>query len=255
MRRTVFYLSVALLAFGIGSFVVFKFYFQTVEQPFVTEKIEIAENAPKIETKSEEIKYGCKEEELESFWENLDKAVFLKFKREEIKIRNTDAAFTSFPKSPDNLKRFDEEWIDFLKNFNCAYFAGVDNDVGLVDLNNDSEKEIFVIGELSNYHAEKELFVFQKKNGLWKTILFDIGNQETRVKATRTNGYLDIETKTSISGGYQQISVFKFNSNNYEEKVCYSDNKVVDIGDETIILNKAVITRNKCFQKFSNLLK
>jgi hypothetical protein len=255
MRRYTFYLAVALLAFGIGSFVVFKFYFQTVEQSFIAEKIEIAENAPKIETKSEEIKYGCKEKELESFWEDLDKAEFLKVKREEIKIRNTDAAFTSFPKSADNLKRFEEEWINFLKNFNCAYFAGVDNDADLVDLNNDSEREIFVIGELGNYHAEKELFVFQKKNGLWKTILFDIGNQETELKASKTNGYLDIETKTSISGGYQHLSIFKFNGNTYEEKVCYSNNKVVDIGDETVILDKAVITREKCFQKFSKLLK
>ena len=254
MRRYVFYIAVALIAFGIGSLVFFKFYFQFAEQPFVAKSVEIIENASKIETKNDEIKYGCKEKELESFWEELDKAEFLKFKREEIKIRNTNAAFTDFPKSPEKLKRFEEEWIDFLKNFNCVYFAGID-DIGLVDLNNDGEKEIFVVGELSNYHAEKELFVFQKKNGLWKTILFDIGNQETEIKASKTNGYLDIETKTSVSGGYQQISIFKFNSNNYEERVCYSNNKVVDIGDETVVLDKAAITREKCFQKFSKLLK
>jgi hypothetical protein len=255
MRRYTFYLSVALLAFGIGSLVVFKFFFQFVEQSYVAGKVEIAENKPTIETKNEEIKYGCKEKELETFWEKLGKAAFLKLKREHIKIRNTDAAFTGFTKSPDNSKRFEEEWIDFLKNFNCAYFAGVDNDFGLIDLNNDGEKEIFVIGEFSGYHAEKELFVFQKKNGLWETIFFDTGNQDTDVKVSTTNGYFDIETKTSVSGGYQNINIFKFNGKNYEEKVCFSNNKVVDIGDETVVLDEAVITREKCFQKFSKLLE
>jgi hypothetical protein len=251
MRRFVFYLAVALLAFGIGSLIVVRFYFKSVEQSSIAEKVEITENVSKIEPKNEEIKYGCKERELESFWEELNKAKFISLKEREIKIRHTDSAFTSVP----DLTGFDIEWIDFLKKFNCAYFAGIDDDIGLVDLNNDGEKEILVAGELSGYHAEKELFVFQKNNGLWETILFDIGNQETEIKNSKTNSYLDIETKTSISGGYQTIDVFKFNGSNYEEKDCFSNNRVIDIGDETVGLDKAVITREKCFQKFSNILK
>ncbi len=248
MRNLVFYLLVALLAFGIGSIVGVKFYLKSVEQLPSAEKIQIIESVPKVE--NQQIKYGCIDKEDELFWEELNKAAFINLKQRDIKLRYTNSSFTDSP----NLDGFDKEWDNFLKNFNCAYF-GVDNQIGLVDLNNDGEKEIFVAGRMSQYHGETELFVFQKKNDLWKPILFDIGNWETEISSTKTNGYLDIETKTSVSGGYQSIENYKFNGKYYEDKVCYSNDKVVDLGDEKVILDKPVITREKCFQKISNLLK
>ena len=198
MRRYTFYLSIALLAFGIGSFVVFNFYFKRTEQSLFVEKIETVENISEVEIKDEKIKYGCKDKELVPFWEKLDKDEFLKFKRQEIKLKNTDAAFTSYPNSPDGLRDFENEWSNFQREFGCAYFNGIDDDIGLMDLDNDGEKEIFVIGEFSGYHAEKELLVFQNKNNVWELILFDIGNEETKIKDNKTNGYFDISTPTEI---------------------------------------------------------
>ncbi len=234
MSRWAFYLSVALLAFVISSFVVFKFYWKTVEQPLNVDEAETVENISNIKVEDEEIKYGCKEKELVTFWEKLDKDEFLKFKRQEIKLMNTDAAFTSYPNSPDSLKRFEKEWNDFQREFGCAYFNGIDNDIGSIDLNNDGEKEIFVIGEFSGYHAEKELFVFQNKNNVLKLILFDIGNQDTKIKDKKTNDYFDIETSTSISGGSKYIDTFKFNGKNYEERNCLSENSVINNGSDRI---------------------
>ena len=75
MRRIVFYLSVALLAFGIGSFVGVKFYLKSVEQLPIAEKIQITESVPKVE--NQQIKYGCKDKEDELFWEELDKDAFI----------------------------------------------------------------------------------------------------------------------------------------------------------------------------------
>ena len=255
MRRYTFYLLVALLAFGIGLFVVFRFYWKTVQQPLIAEKTETVESTYDIEAGGEQIKYGCKEKELVQFWEKLDKEAFLKFKGREIKIRNTDAAFTSYPNSPDGLKSFEKEWNDFQREFNCAYFSGIDDDIGFIDLNNDGEKEIFVIGEFSGYHAEKELLVFQKKNDIWKLILFDIGNQETEIKGNKTNGYFDIETSTSITGGSKYIDTFGFDGKNYEERNCLSESTVIKKDNEIVVVDKPVITRIECYQKFSNVLK
>ena len=255
MRRYTFYLSVALFAFGIGSFVVFKFYWKTTEQPLIAETFVGDKNNTETKIEDSQIKYGCKEKELIPFWEKLDKNAFLTFKRQEIKIRNTDAAFTSYPNSADNLRRFEKEWSDFQREFSCAYFSGIDDDIGLIDLNNDGEKEIFVIGEFSGYHAEKELLVFQMKNNEWKLILFDIGNEETKVKDNKTNGYFDVETITSISGGSKSIDTFRFNGKNYEERNCLSESTVVRKGSEMVVVDVPVIANEKCYLKFSNALR
>ncbi len=55
MSRSIFYLSVALFAFGIGSFVVFKFYFKTNEQPTIVSpnEAEISNNVKQISETSQ----------------------------------------------------------------------------------------------------------------------------------------------------------------------------------------------------------
>lgn len=74
MRHFAFYLSVALLTFGIGSFVVFKFHIKPSEQTSIVEKVEIKVNTSEI--KDDEVKYGCTEKEVEPFWEKLDKKIY-----------------------------------------------------------------------------------------------------------------------------------------------------------------------------------
>lgn len=255
MRRYTFYLSIALLAFGIGSFVVFGICWKTVEPSSSIENSEFLENHTNVKNEDTKIKYGCKDEELVSFWEKLDKDAFLQFKKREIKIRNVDAAFTSYPNSDDSFREFEKDWNNFQTKFNCAYFSGIEDEVGWADLNNDGEKEIFVIGEFSRYHGEKELFVFQKKKDVWKLILFDVGNEETRIRDNKTNGHFDIETKTSFSGGNRSIDTFRFNGKNYEERNCLSENTVIKKANETIVVDKPVVFREKCYREFSNILK
>jgi hypothetical protein len=258
MHRYYFYLAVAILAFSISVLAVFNFYWSNqqliAETQKISEKIELDSYSSSPVKPIERSKYGCKEIELDALWEKLDKEAFLKFKRQEIKIRHTDSAFTIYPDAPDSLKRFEIEWGDFQREFSCTYFTGIDKDVGLTDLNSDGEKEIFVVGELSRYHGEKELFVFQNENNKLKLILFDIGNEETKIKNSTTNGYFDIETSTNISGGNKNISIFKFNGKNYEARNCLSENTVIKKGEETIVVNKPVKKRERCYQKFSKVL-
>ena len=54
MRRSIFYLSVALFAFGIGSFDVFNFYWKSTEQSVTAQATEI-DTVSKLEIKNDRI--------------------------------------------------------------------------------------------------------------------------------------------------------------------------------------------------------
>ena len=61
MRRIIFYLSVALLAFGIGSFVVFKFCWKPAEQSITTQATEV-DNVSKLEIKNDSMQFEMKDD-------------------------------------------------------------------------------------------------------------------------------------------------------------------------------------------------
>ena len=252
MRRYLLYLTISSLAFGIGIFTAFKFYRETVNQRLETQEtnqnVKFSPTSQYQLSQVEEFKYGCKEKELEPFWETLDKEHFLKFMKQYVKIRNTDSSFTSVP----DLERFENEWNEFQKNFGCTYFTGFDKEF---DLNADGKNEIFIIGEYSGYKADSEMFVFQKQADVWRIILYSIANAENEIPKTKTNNYFDIKTETSNSGGSVGINVYKFDGKKYIEQDCFERSTVIDKGDEKIIVDNPVTFRRKCFQKFSHNLR
>lgn len=232
MRRYIFYLLIALLAFGIGSFVVFKFYIKPVEKKLIVQKIETIESNSKIKTENHETKYSCKERELVSFWEKLDEKAFLTFQKTLLKQQNK-----GYP------KLFQKEWKKLSKNFNCSYFGGINKEI---DLNSDGKNELFVLGQIVSNHADGETFVFQNKNGKYKVILYDGGSIEDKIGDTKTKDYFDIVFKTNWAGGGQTISHYKYKGKTYKAVKCFSEDEEIMKNGELIHFEKPVISPTAC---------
>lgn len=227
MRRWAFCLAVALLTFGIGSFIAAKLYFKSVEQHSISERLGTVENISEALNKDEEIKYGCKIKELVPFWENLDKDAFLKFKSLELKSLN-------YPKD------FQENW-GASKNFDCSHFGGIEKEI---DLNNDGEKEIFVVGIW--YMRDSERMVFQKVNGQLKVIMYDLGSFEDEILEHKTNGFRDVKEITNWSGAERSIRIYNFDGKRYKKKKCFVESYMINKNGNMVLVNNSVITRTSC---------
>lgn len=252
MRPFAFYIFVALLTFGIGSSMASNFYWKTdikIQKLYEIEASQKHLTNPTannlLEKNVDNPKYSCKEKQLESFWEKLDKEAFLKFKRQEIKIQNTSSEFTSYP----DMNSFEKEWRYFQKSFDCSYFLGINEEI---DLNSDGEKEIFVTGEFGM--RDGETFVFQRKDDKLKPILHDVCNIEREIKQTKSKGFSDITFSENWSGGSRMISHYQFNGKTYEAKKCFSEAYMIEKNGEMIQVDKPVVIRTPC-NKLSNILK
>lgn len=207
MRRYTFYLLVALLAFGIGSFVGFKFYFQLTEQPLIVDKVDTVENSSEIETVSKEIKYGCEEKELEAFWEKLDKEFFFKFAKAQLK--------ENYKHYPDI---YELEWEHLNQRFHCSSFTNLEKK----DLNNDGIEEVFVRDNDYSLRDDSSLYVFREINDKWQIILFDLTTDEIEITKRKYGSFPQITVKSGhYRSGESRINSFQFNGKFYESRKLY----------------------------------
>jgi hypothetical protein len=215
MRRYTFYLLVAVLAFEIGSIVVFKLYWNTQNDLLkvqLTEqsKVEIVNNSlenKKIK-KPEFIEIAfknlpCEDEKLKPFWNELsDRTVSI----------NTD--YLERIKDCSDLIEYD-------------YLVGSKND-GQVDLNNDGQKEIFIRSHVGYFCGNncQVFWVFQKDNEKGYRKLFEQMGYMTIVENKKTNGYKDIRFEVYASYVYIDQKLYKFNGTEYVPKKCWSESKL-----------------------------
>lgn len=206
MRRKLFYLSVALLAFGIGwCFVLLQMNKQPDVHVLVTEKVEKTEKSSKI-AQIEKVKYECEEKELELLWEKLDKAEFLKYMKVRLKEQ--------YIKHPDV---FEMEWQSLNKNFNCKQFDRFE----LKDLNNDGKDEIFVRGDNFSLRGDKDLFIFTEREDKFRIILFAFTGREIETTKIKYNGFPQIKVKSEyFNGGGRRIETFRFDGIQYKLMKC-----------------------------------
>ena len=208
MRRYTFYLSVALLAFGIGLFVVFKFYIKPNEQPFIVEKPQTVKN--NLVSKTDEdfavdltnaefyngLYFVCEDKELKVFW--------LDFLREK-DIQE------SLPKT---------EYRSIVV-YNCSERLRTRR----FDLNNDGNVEYIV--ELISVHvcgakSNCPRVIYEQKNGEFKRLLSHKASLLIEPKNTKTRGYQDLEIffNTEPNGGY--VEKYKFDGKIYKLKNCFN---------------------------------
>ncbi len=196
MRRYTFYLSVALLAFGIGSFVVFNFFWKTQNslpkvELTVDSKVEVVNNSlENKKTKQPEFieiafkNFPCEDKNLKPFWNEL---------KDRTVSRNTD---------------YIERIKDCSDLIQTDYLVGLNND-GQIDLNNDGQKEIF-IRSASGYFCGNNcqvFWVFQKDNKQGYRKLFEQMGYMTIVENKKTKGYKEIMFEVYASYTYFDIKL------------------------------------------------
>ena len=227
MRQAIFYITVALFAFGIGSFIVFGFYRKTIEQSVVVQKAKLTSDDKAVD---DEIKYGCKNKELTSFWEKINKESFLK----AVKVQMREF----YSRSKPDITQI--QWERLVENFDCEYFHKLEKK----DLNNDGLDEIFVRGKYSSNRGDLDLFVFREIDGKLKLILFTFTGGEIKIKNKRNNEFSNITFKSEyFSHGGRRIESYRFDRENYKSAQCFAEYKwETDVAGKIINHKKPVIT-------------
>ena len=203
MRRYTFYLSVALLAFGIGSFVVFKFYLKCVEQNVIAQTTNskvgtdksLSGNAKtkqpefiKIELKN----LPCEDKTLQIVWDKLTN---------EIGTINSERA--------GKIK-------------DCGDVIQVDESL---DLNGDGRKEIVIKGLENPFRCGNncsKFWIFQQTKNRNYQKLFEANGYLPDAGKRKTLGYKDILFEFYASYNEFINGTYKFNGTEYVLKNCWS---------------------------------
>jgi hypothetical protein len=206
MRRYTFYLSVALLAFGISSFFVFKFYWN--EEAIISKGNEISEISMNDAKKqfSQDVKgfrpkYTCNDKDILSLRRQLE----------------TDEFLARF----ENHKHLQSK---NLSEIDCSEIYEIER----TDLNNDNLEEIVIKGnsvDVCSVRGNCKLWVFLKTENNYRIILHDEWTFNYKIQTEKTNGYKDLRITMNSSNGNpaSYVNVFKFNGNNYQRKECFSE--------------------------------
>ena len=213
MRRYILYIAVALLAFGIGSFVVFKFYWITEEKP------NIAEEQKSIAEIQIEKHFGTGFG-IGSSERRLNEPIYIpKLHKATCSDKKLLPIWNELKKDKD----FREAAKDFYMQADCTEML----DVQKIDLNDDGQKEIVLWGQNGNLCGATgncTLWIYENKNGKYKLLLrAGAYNAETRwfeVKKAKSGGYRNLLLKTHFSGYETTYAFYKYNNNKYVKGKC-----------------------------------
>ena len=200
MCRYAFYLSIALLTFGIGVFATIEFNKQSFEKDSIKPqtketKIERTQSfveEAKEETPKQKVKFQCKDKILLSVWN------FLLEQNDFGNLANSVA----------------DEGIS-----NCSEIFQINE---FIDLNNDGVKEVIVRGKNSLVNSTTGNYgtwICQKVGHSYK-VIFEESAEECKVKKSVTNGYRDIFIRGHASCCSSYLSTYKFHDGKYEESKC-----------------------------------
>lgn len=200
MRRYISYLTVALLAFEIGSIAAFIFYWQTLENVSTKDRETIvkAENKVRINNFSNDLK---------------NPPIIMKNDPSEAKIPFVcnDARLWA-------VWKFIGKKRDLNGLIDCSTVIGVEK---IVDLNNDGKKEAIVSGidGLVNGANNRSIWFVQKIGRDYK-VLLEESVEDYEIKKSVTNGFQDIFTKHHMSCCSSYQSTYKFSKGKYREGRC-----------------------------------
>jgi hypothetical protein len=245
MRRYTFYLSVALLAFGIGSFVVFKFYFKNAEQPVITQaieknKLEIKEKFPtSIQKISEDDEIN--DEEKAAF--DVLKPTIKKWLRgEKIKNERNEISFELIKEiTGKSESQLDENERHFWQD------SGFEFTPSLIDVDRDGKNELAI----RNYCAPVgncQFWIFKKKGDGYEILLKAINDvQMFKLRKSKTKKYFDLETTAHGDAWSGGMSVYKFDGKEYILEECFDYTYIyIDKKGRRHELKKPILTPLHC---------
>jgi hypothetical protein len=229
MRRYIIYLSVALLAFGLSTFVVIKFFLKTqnslpkaeITNDFKVEVINSSSEAKNIKkTEFTEIKLKklpCEDKNLQLVWNDLE-----------------DETTSVSAESAKEIK-------------NCSDIIEVDEPTYL---NNDGQKEVVIRGWRSPYRVGGDgvtFWIFREVNKNEYRKVFEGKGSFFYLKNTKTKGYRDITVRFRHNSAEYDHKVYKFNGTKYAPKQCRSESYLYKNKDGELVEGKTLkIEPYKC---------
>ena len=209
MRRYTFYLAVALLAFGIGSFVVYQFYLKPEPKVAETSGTDI------FMQRFDDVRVEIKKRALE--------------RSSKTQISVEKKTFTCGNKILsvviDDLRRdkiFNEDFENYLEesdSSDCRSMLFIEQ---FVDLNSDGINEFIVRGNsslLCGGTGNCQTWIYKKSGSSYKKLL-ETSGEYLLIKKTSTNSYKDIFVKDHDSAYSSYQMTFKFDRNKYKESKC-----------------------------------
>jgi len=239
MRRWAFYLSVALLAFGIGSLVVFKFYWRTekpAEQTEISRTNEIdtsLTSTPVIEQDDSVSKYFKPLEEICAKTKCIGDGTFKPLIKKWLKGENLKNEQTSLWTLKERQSMREEAALP-----------------SLVDLNSDAKNELILQSDCAAV-GNCQFDVFIKKEKGYSNLLSTSMVQVFEVLQTSTNGFKDLHLRTHDSAFESYHRLLKFNGRKYIQKKCWDESyERLDEKGNWHQLEKPTISITKCNNDF-----
>jgi hypothetical protein len=206
MRRYTLYFAVALLAFGIGSLVVFNFYskdknnFPKIDS---SKESQLQNDFAKSDAKEKidsKLEYACNDEAHQTVWNNLQK--------------NNDFSKTS---------------ADYIKEIQGKKCLEIFDNVKNQDLNDDGVNEVIIqsnSNKLCSSPRNCSTWIVSKVQNQ-NQIIFDSLTAASFGGLTflheRTNKFNNLKIRINRTVGNSNIAVFKFDGEKYQLKKCFED--------------------------------
>lgn len=230
MRRYAFYLSVALLAFGLGLFVVFEFCWKNDDLFQKTEFVELGINAQVQENvNSDEIQNSSKRNYVCE--DKLIKPVWSKIVRDE-----------SFQVYVDASEISDKETIDCAEEFEAS----------VIDINSDGISELAVKakwGRFCGMYSGCWFGIFKKNSDDFENVFTNGNTFYFNLGKKSRYGFLDLIIASNAGNGNSYKNIYQFNGKNYKLRKCFWEEPAYFYENkrgEKEASKKTVITRTDC---------
>ena len=220
MRRHTFYLTVALLAFGISVFFLYLFSDQT---PAIELAVQVEPTKEFVAVTVSKEKSLHQETSIESLITDKERALLLFEPTLEKWLGKENIAGTVEP-SPEILERIMRTRLHQYEAPYLTQAARKSYQPSLRDLNNDGRAELFILVNCKD-SMDCELWIFRKANKDFEVIL-RTGEQfeKFEIKKSKTKGFSDIQTSYRStepeSETLMSFDYYKFDGREYTFRGC-----------------------------------
>ncbi len=199
MRRYTFYSAIALLAFGIGSFVVFNFYWNNPAEVIKEKPIESKPIEQNTVDEMTTAKFSCEDEAVRTVWSKLERdSKFIAETWDAIEARHLNNCQELFEKQIADLN--DDKSDEVILRGIYGLFCGSSGDC-----------PTWIISKISNkYTIIFESSAGESPNGL-------------QFLLEKTHGFKDIKVKLNNGWASNNFGFFKFDGIQYRIKKCLED--------------------------------
>ena len=202
MRRTLFYSLVALLAFGIGSFVVFKFHWN--DSGIAKSETQLSETVNAQQEKNES--HQTKTEDIED---------------EDLADEGTEEKFKPIIKKWLNGQKIEEKYLSYKTYKEAEHYDRKNFTPSLTDVNFDGKKELAIMSDCSPT-GNCWLIIYQKIGKRYRTILDSLyGVNVFKFRKNLNKNYRNIEVRMHGSWNSGSGAIYAFNGKEYKPTKCF----------------------------------